>query len=409
MKNEEIAVLAEKVLQDKSAYFEELYQETWKTVYYYCYKNLGNEQDAKDAMQTVFVQLYQKLDTLYHPNAFNKFLYTIMRYTCSDFRKAKFRNETEELEDYETLQDDDSDFLPSEAFEKYEIRQEIAKLVESLPQKQREAIFLFYFEGMSIKEIAEITDSKFDAVNNRLVTARKSLREYAEALIGKGALSRVMSIMPTPILTRILTEEAELVATSEICALAWTSISGSLFYMQAAGTGAVVAAEAAAVTATAATSTTASLAVNIAIYTTAAAVVTTGGVLAYQVSENLLSPPAIVWEYEAEDEAGEETYGVSDTFDETFADTADLELRLSAITSRTELMEFTETHGFRFLGGSWASGRGSQMLFYLEQQDNIIYLGYTEDLQHNFHLTYEIADSSIPRITADGVGDWFLR
>jgi len=382
MKNADIAVLVTKVLQNKKRYFEELYRETFRTVYYCCYKALGNEEDAKDATQQVFITLYEKLETLYHPNAFNKFLSTTTRYTCNDIRKAKFRTDAEDIDNYETaLPEDNDDFLPAEAFANQELRQKIAKLIETLPEKQREAILLFYFEEKSIKEITEITDSKFDAVNNRLVTARKTLRVHAEEL---------MAVVPVPILTQILQEEAGQVATPEICELAWQNIESTL-NLPTTGGGSTAANQAAA-TATATTTT----AVNIAIAATIVAVLAVGGFLAYYVYDNIINPyAAVMAPYENAPEADNNVL--------------EFEPLILAITNRAEFVAFTDLHGFRFLGGYWTSYRGSQMLYFLEHHGNFIYLGYVEDLQEIFHVVYEISDNSAPRITTDDVAAWFLR
>ena len=384
MKNEQIAILVEKVQKDKSTYFEELYEATWSTVYYYCYKTLGNEHDAKDAMQTVFIELYKKLDTLYHPNAFNSFLATLMRYTCSNYLRAKLRNTTDDIDDHEaTLPEDNTEFLPKEAFEKEEVRREIAKLVESLPEKQREAILLFYFKEKSIKEIAEITESKFDAVNNRLVVARKTLRERAEALIKEGMMDKVMAGAPVPILTRILLEEAQQIATPEIGELVWRNISKELDIPTQ------TTAPHTAATATTTASTTAVTGINVGIIAVAIAVLAAVAVLAYYINDNFFNQPApeAVAYFEAEP----------------------FNFFIPDITNRVQFVEFTDTHGFRFLGGSRTSYSGSQMLYYLQYRDYLIHLGYIEDLQNNFQVVYQITDNNAPRITTEEIATWFTQ
>lgn len=395
MKNADIAVLVRKVQEDKANAFEALYKEIWNTVYYYCYKSLGNEQDAKDAMQTVFIELYKKFDTLYHPNAFNKFLFTIMKFTCSNFRKKKSRSETDEADDFESLPEDNTDFLPSEAFEKEEIRQEIAEMIGTLPAKQREAILLFYYDGLSIKEIAEITDSKFDAVNNRLVTARKTLRERAETLVKKGVLNRTMAVTPIPILTRILLEEAERVATPEICALAWQNISSTLDIQVT--TGEAPPAEAAASATTAASATATGVVINIAIGIVIAAVIGLGAFFAYYVNDHFINPTAAA------------TAQYNDQPLVTIESMTDIVIRIRAINNRSEFEDFIDTYGFTFLGGARSSDRGSEMLYYLKHQDQFVYLGYIEDLQNNFWVVYEVADMDMPRMESGDVGGWFAR
>ena len=387
MKNKEIAVLVEKVQNQKANSYEELYREIWDTVYYYCYKSLGNEQDAKDAMQTVFLKLYNKFDTLHHPNVFNKFLYTVMRYTCADFNRSKFRDDTDDLETYDSVTEDNAEFLPSEAYERQDIRREIAQMIEALPEKQREAILLFYYEGLSTKEIAEITDSQLGAVKNRLATARKSLRERAEALVKKGSLDYSMGA--APILTSILLEEAQLIASPEIGDLAWQGICASLGLAgAAAGIGAAGASTSATATTatTAATAATSGIVTNVVIGLTCLAMLATGGYFVHYLNHNIINPPAII----AED------------------DSLSIESRINAITNRTEFMALVEEFGFVFLGGVWGSDTGDQMLYYIEEADRFIYLGYTTGLQNQFRVVYEVTAERLP-LTDEQIDEWFER
>ncbi|MCL2838690.1 MAG: sigma-70 family RNA polymerase sigma factor [Oscillospiraceae bacterium] len=399
MTNKEIAVLVKKVQKDKKNSFEELYRGIWNTVYYFCYKSLGNEQDAKDAMQTVFMQLYNQIDTLRVPDAFNKFLHIIMRATCSNFYKLKEGKDTDEIEVYESVPEEKAEFLPSEAYERQDVRDEIAKMIENLPAKQREAILLFYYDGMSIKEIAEITDSKFDAVNNRLVTARKSLRERAEMLIKKGALNYTMAIIPIPILTRILREEAQQIATSEICELAWQGICASCGIVIAGIAGAAAATTTTSTTTAAGTAAASSVFTNVAICLTCAAVVATGGFLAYYVNDNFINPPVIEEVY---------NYDVSYETDEYDFDSEYLINLIRSINNSIEFMEFVDVYDAVFLSGASLVGAEEKMLFYIEETNRFIYFGYVENVDNGFRVVYETTEDRIS-FTDEQVDEWFGR
>jgi len=372
MSNKEIAVLVRKVQRNKK-HFEVLYNETVKAIYYHCYKHLGNKEDASDVAQTVFLQLYKKIDTLREPAAFRKFLYAIMTNACADFHRAKFRDETDALEDFESMPEDNTEFLPSAIFERQSARKEIIEMIDELPQKQREAILLFYYKDLSIKEIAEITDSKFDAVNNRLVKARKNLRERAEALIEKGALDYTMAIAPIPIITQILAEEANAVVTPEVCQQIWQGVCGELG-IAAAG---------------AATTATTGALTNAAVACVCAGLLVSGGFLVHNVYNNFINPPAIVEEHEEYEEI-------------------DIVSLIPYITNRTEFMEFIDTHRFMLLSSLQSERRGNRMLFYLPEIDRYIYLGYTESLQGEFRVLYEITAERLS-LTEEEIDEWFER
>jgi len=386
MTNKEMAVLVRKVQKDKESHFEELYKEIWNTVYYYCYKSLGNEQDASDAMQTVFLNLYNKFDTLYHPKAFNEFLNTMMTYTCYNFYKSKSRNDADEIEAHDFIVEDKVEFLPSEAYERQDVKNEIAKMVETLPEKQREAILLFYYNELSIKEIAEITDGEVASVKNRLFKARKSLKERADILIKEGALNYVMAILPVPILTKILQEEAQALATPEVCEAAWQGICASIGIVAAGAAGAAAGATS---TTTASTST----ATNVAIGLTCAAVIAAGGFLAYYAHNNFVNPPPIEEEYQYE-----EPY-------ETDENDVYFESLIRPITTRDSFEEFVDEFEFTLLEGTWSADRGTHMLYYLELSDSFIYVGYIEHPQDGFRVVYQTTPNRL-FLTGEQIVEW---
>ncbi|MCL2838475.1 MAG: sigma-70 family RNA polymerase sigma factor [Oscillospiraceae bacterium] len=403
MKNKEIVRLVKKVQKNKEIYFEELYKEIWGTVNYFCYKHLGNEQDAKDAAQTVLIKLYNQIQTLKNPEAFHKFLRTIMTHTCNDFHRKNYRNEADELDEYEeVLPEDNSDFLPEEAFERQDVRQEIAKMISELPAKQREAILLFYLEGMSIKEIAEMTHSGVNAVNNRLVTARKSLRAHADDLSEKGVINRIMAIVPILVITRILLDEAQAINTPEVCDALWQGVCGTLGLAAGAAAATATATTAATTAGTTATVTTASSGFLFYACVTliCAAVLATGTYFTYYVNQNFINPIEIVYDDEYEN---------YEDYDGEYYIATDFGSLITPIASRPELIDFINEHDFRLVGGERSTEFGTQMLYYLEYFEHFIYVGYTICLQNNFRITYEIADSSLPRITSEDVPAWFAR
>jgi len=389
MTNKEIAKLVERVQKKEKGAFEALYNTVLKTVYYRCLKNLGNEQDANDATQNVFINLYNGLNDLKHPNVFNKFMYKTIDYACLNLRKKKSHDVADELEAYESMAEDNAEFLPDAAYEREDIREQIAKMIETLPQKQRDAILFFYYDDVPIKQIAEIMDSEVGTVKANLFKARKTLRERAEALIKEGALNYTMAIVPIPILTRILLEEANRVVTPEVCETIWQGVCAGLG-IAATATAGTVAAEAAttATTTTTTTAATTGIFTNLAIVATCASMLVVGVFIGYQVNENFMNPPpAIV-----------ETYN-----EDAITDILDL---IRGITNRVEFTEFVEEFGFTLLGASF--GEVNQRLYYLEQFERFIYLGYIETAQGEFRVVYEAAENRIP-LTDVEIEAWFNR
>jgi len=383
MKNSEIAKIVVRIQnsKDKDDALEELYREIWSTVYYFCYKHLGNEDDASDAMQTVFTRLFEKLDKLQHPNAFNAFLCTIMKNICFEFQKSRQRDGAiaqESIEDYEQeLLEDNIEFLPDAAFNNHEIRSEVQNLIAQLPYKQREAILLFYFEEFNLKEIADITHSELGAVKNRLAAARKTLKRHAMGLVEQGVLNSAMALGQTPLLTLVLREEAERVATPQICEVIWQDISIKLeFTSGPSQVGAEI--QSAAVSETAKTVTSVAAA-NTTLCLCLAAAVATCAVLVYTVYESIIHhQPQRVYHY-------------SYTYEKELSIPT---FEIPYITDRVQFLEFVETHGFSLVGGTRSNTGTEQIIYYLQHHNKTIYLSYTIDSGNNFHTAYEIIEGT---------------
>ncbi|MCL2837826.1 MAG: RNA polymerase sigma factor [Oscillospiraceae bacterium] len=390
MSNAEIAMLVEKVQGNKELYFEKLYEASWRNVYFRCYKILGDKRDAQDATQMIFLRLHNKFENLLSPNAFNKFMHTIITYTCSEILKSKMRGaklhtDVDDIESHETAEEDNPEFLPSEAYDREDVRNELAKMIETLPSKQREAILYFYYDDLSIAEIAEITDSEISAVKNSLFRARKSLRERAEVLIEKGALTIPMVIVSVPIITKILMEEANAIVTAEVGAIVWQGVCAGIEISGAASAGTV-----AAEVVVAESVKTAGVFANIGIGVACAVVVAGVVYLGLYVNDTFINPPpAIVAEIED-------------------YDAFDIVALIQEIESRAEFDEFVDLFGFLLLGGSRFGDRENMELYYLEEPNRFIYLGYTENQQAGFRVVFEVTDERLP-ITDEDIADWFAR
>ncbi|MGN0712497.1 MAG: RNA polymerase sigma factor, partial [Anaerovoracaceae bacterium] len=68
---------------DKSA-FTRLYQETYNRVYFYAFKLFGNQEDAADVVQDVFVKVFTGIGELKSTEAFTSWLYRITVNECKN-------------------------------------------------------------------------------------------------------------------------------------------------------------------------------------------------------------------------------------------------------------------------------------------------------------------------------------
>lgn len=125
------------------------------------YQNVARQTYAEDIVQEVFVQMQkeQKFNDEQHIKAW---LIRVTIHKCYDFNKSAWESKTQNLIDEWMPFTDEQNFVFEELFK--------------LPSKQRNAIYLYYYEGYSIPEIAEIFKISQNTVSSRLTRARAQLK-----------------------------------------------------------------------------------------------------------------------------------------------------------------------------------------------------------------------------------------
>lgn len=126
------------------------------------YQNLKNQADSEDVVQNVFIKLIKepKFKDESHMKAW---LIRVTINQCKDFNKMAWYRRTESLSDELMI-----------PFTKEE--QGVLEEVLKLSKNYRNVIYLYYFEGYSIKEIANILNKSENTISSQLSRARKVLK-----------------------------------------------------------------------------------------------------------------------------------------------------------------------------------------------------------------------------------------
>ncbi len=160
---------------DKQAY-EILYRRYAPLMYNYGFKFTCSSQITQDAIQDVFTNLLLSRERLGAPFSIKHYLYKSLRREI--FRQSKTR---ERLVYEDTVQE--ADFEVEFSFEDQLINEEISQsrqnallnAVNQLPKRQKEAIFLRYFDELSYEEIADIMGIEQNSVYKTMYKAIESL------------------------------------------------------------------------------------------------------------------------------------------------------------------------------------------------------------------------------------------
>lgn len=145
----------------------------------YAYGILGNHDAAKDAAQEAFLEAYRCLGELREPRAFAAWLRRIIFKQCDRItrRRALTVVPLEVAEQVPTKAPG-----PVEIYEQRELQAFVANALQQLPEEQRLVISLFYLSGYSHQEVADFLQLTKSQVNNRLYTARNTLKERIFAM-----------------------------------------------------------------------------------------------------------------------------------------------------------------------------------------------------------------------------------
>ncbi|MBK9263003.1 MAG: sigma-70 family RNA polymerase sigma factor [Polyangiaceae bacterium] len=128
---------------------------------------------ANDVVQDTFLRLCKQERSEVEPHL-RAWLFKVCRNRAFDMRRDKRHTESvAEMDD--VMQTDQS--LPSDAFERKEAMQRVMGALDTLPEKQREAVLLKFSGDLSYQEIADVLGTSVSNVGVLLHTALKSLRQ----------------------------------------------------------------------------------------------------------------------------------------------------------------------------------------------------------------------------------------
>jgi RNA polymerase sigma factor (sigma-70 family) len=156
--------------------FHDIHRSLFAGLYNYALKLLQDEALAGDAVQELFVKVWVKRATIGPLQKVKPYFFTALRrQILNQLRNLRLR----ELK-ISALPRPDIDFSPEEIVvrdEEYRtLQNKIADLLNELPKRQKEVIYLHYFEDMDYTQIADIMGIHYQSVLNLTQKALQRLR-----------------------------------------------------------------------------------------------------------------------------------------------------------------------------------------------------------------------------------------
>ncbi|MCI0353484.1 MAG: sigma-70 family RNA polymerase sigma factor [Acidobacteria bacterium] len=193
------AALIERIRGGEKELYYELIRPHERSVYLAAYAIVKNEADAEDVTQEAFLKAYRHLGGF---RGESRFLTWVVRIVINEAR-MRLRKDHRHL--YESLDDTapegetsiplaerlaDWREVPSEVLERSEVREEIARALDSLPASYREILVLRDVQQLSIAETAGVLGATQATVKIRLFRARLRLRDLLAPKLAGSLTSR---------------------------------------------------------------------------------------------------------------------------------------------------------------------------------------------------------------------------
>lgn len=156
--------------------WEDVVREHSGRVYRLAYRLTGNQHDAEDLTQEVFVRVFRSLNS-YTPGTFEGWLHRITTNLFLDQMRRRQRIRFDALPDDADSRIPGREHGPERAWEHNNLDKDVQAALATLPAEFRAAVVLCDIEGLSYEEIAATLGVKLGTVRSRIHRGRAQLRE----------------------------------------------------------------------------------------------------------------------------------------------------------------------------------------------------------------------------------------
>jgi len=166
--------------------FVQLYQRHRDRIVAFARRMLGDQAQAEEAAQDVFLKLYRARAGYEPRSRFSTFLYRIATNHCLNMQarvERKLVRRDHEVEDEPAPRSEGQ----HHALEQARLRDVLAAALDKLPDRQRAALLLVHYEGLSYREAAESIDVSEAAIKSLIHRARSAMMLELAPMYGHDA------------------------------------------------------------------------------------------------------------------------------------------------------------------------------------------------------------------------------
>lgn len=165
-------LLMARVTQGDAQAFQQLVDAGIDRVLSVARRMLGDEAEAEDVAQEVFLRLWRQAEKWEGGRAqVSTWLYRVTVNTCIDRLRARREETVDELPEVSR------DATQQQVLEERDLEQYVEAALNELPERQRIAVVLFHYEQLSMNDVAEAMDASVEAIESLLARGRRALKK----------------------------------------------------------------------------------------------------------------------------------------------------------------------------------------------------------------------------------------
>ncbi|NCB92324.1 MAG: sigma-70 family RNA polymerase sigma factor [Clostridia bacterium] len=182
---------------------KQIYEMTYPQGFSVALQMVKNREDASDILQEAYLSAFGNLNKLRDADKLKSWFNCIVANKCRDFLRKKNpllfsdieRGEAEDSYE-EQLQNDRKEFVPDESVDYSETKRLMDEILQSLSAEQRLTVLMYYYDELSVGEIATALECSAGTVKSRLNYARRKIKEEVLKLEKQGTKLYTMAPIP---------------------------------------------------------------------------------------------------------------------------------------------------------------------------------------------------------------------
>ena len=165
----------QEIKADNMFAFDILYNKYCKRVYKFAFSILKSTEESENLVQDVFLSLWENRHKVEKDSSIKSYIFTITYNSAISTLRKKVR-ESEFVEYLKSLQEISVE--PVDAGLEYkELTNKLEKIINELPQRQKEVYLMHRIEGLKYVEIAKLLNISLNTIENHMSRALKTIRD----------------------------------------------------------------------------------------------------------------------------------------------------------------------------------------------------------------------------------------